>query len=174
MKTSRKRILLIIGAFVSLIVITIVYFTYITGELNIKGTILTEYHDTDNPEEHTIETQYFKITTPNNWIHIFSGHGEEGDPYGLFLTGTGAILYEYGMWAPDYSEDNDIYGYVVSNRKVGRFKLNIAKNDKNEIGIAIPPQHEMKTHMTFYMDEAVTNNFEELIEGIKLLEFKDN
>jgi hypothetical protein len=89
------------------------------------------------------------------------------------MTGNGMIFYEYGFFPPDYDEDNDIYNYKVNKRQVGRFRVNIARNDKNETGIAVLPQYEMDCVLTFYIDESVTKNFDHLIEGIKSLKFKE-
>lgn len=59
------------------------------------------------------------------------------------------IFYEYGIFPPDYNQDDDIYNYKVKKNQVGRFKVNIAMN-KNETGIAILPQYEMDRTLTFY------------------------
>jgi len=120
---------------------------------------------TNNPKEQIIETEYFELRTPQNWIHIFGGHGVEGDPYGRFITENGVIFYEYGIFPPDYNEDNEIYDYKVDKVHVGRFKVNIARNNRKETGIAILPQHEMDRVLTFYLDESVTKNFNNLIKG---------
>ncbi|MCC5916865.1 MAG: hypothetical protein JJU02_06000 [Cryomorphaceae bacterium] len=141
-------------------------------EVDYEETIKTKYSKTDNRNIQIIETDFFKIKTPKNWIHISSGFGIEGDPYGYFWTKEGRIHYEYGFFGPSYKIDNEIYKYGVEKRKIGRFEVNIATNNKNETGIAILPQLEMNRTMTFYMDESVTANLDALLEALEEIEFK--
>jgi hypothetical protein len=142
------------------------------GSIHVKGTLNTKYHKIENSTDKIIETYFFKIRAPNNWIHFFGGYGTEGDPYGAFYTNKGIIHYEYGSWGPDYNEDDDIYGYTVEKDIINRFKISIARNENGETGICIPTQNEMKASMTFYLDKSISNNFEDIIKGINELEFK--
>jgi hypothetical protein len=155
-----------------LILVSYVFILYQYHAIDFGGTISTQYHEIENSTDQIIETDYFELRTPENWIHIFSGHGVEGTPYGSFQTSKGVIHYEYGIFVPDYSEDDKIYGYKVEQRNINLFKINIARNTKGEIGICIPRQNEMEFALVFYLDKSVTNNFDEIISGIKELKFK--
>ncbi|MEP2447111.1 MAG: hypothetical protein ABJI69_07780 [Balneola sp.] len=128
-----------------------------------KGTFSTKYESIPDSNSQIIETDYFLIHTPDNWIHILHGHGDEGDPYGIFITGKGIISYEYGLFGPLYEKDDQIYEYEVEKEFFGRFTVNIATNQKNETGIAIPAQFEMSRHMTFYLGKSVSKNYDERI-----------
>ncbi len=155
---------------IGLLLFIILLFFY--GGFNVKGTINTRYHAIENSSDRIIETNNFSIRTLKYWVHIFGGYGNEGDPWGAFQTPNGIIHYEYGNWGPDYSEDDSVYEYIVEKKLVNRFQINIARNNKNETGICIPVQNEMKRNFTFYMDNSVTDNYEALIEGVKEIEFK--
>jgi hypothetical protein len=167
-RKSWVYILFLIGV-IFLIGFAFVLFKY--GSIDLKRTISTKYYIIKDTNEQIIETEFFKIRTPQNWFHIFGGNGNEGDPFGNFQTKMGVIFYEYGPFAPSYDEDDDIYNYKIEKRKVNRFKINIARNNKGETGICIPRQNEMKTSLTFYMIESVTKNFDELMSGIEEIEF---
>ena len=46
----------------------------VAGEIagiDIRGTLATEYLDTDNPNEQLIRTYFFEMRTPKNWIHVY-------------------------------------------------------------------------------------------------------
>lgn len=141
------------------------------GSIDIKGTLSTKYHKIENSTDQIIETDFFKIKTPQNWTHLFGGYGPEGEPFGSFQTNRGVIHYEYGHWAPNYDEDDDISGYTVEKKTINRFRINIAKNEKGETGICIPMQNEMKSTFTLYLNESVSHNFNELLSGIEYLKF---
>ena len=161
--------ILIIGV-VTLALYIITVFIY--GPIHIKGTLGTKYHQLENSSDKIIETDFLKLRAPSDWIHIFSGYGVEGDPYGSFQTKNGVIHYEYGMFAPIYEKDNEVYGYKVRKEQVGKYEVNIATNQENEMGIAVPAQHEMKRSLTFYMDDAVTDNYQAIIKIIEEIEYK--
>lgn len=163
------KYILLAGLFV-LVGYVLILFQY--GSIDFKGTLSTKYHKIENSSDQIIETDFFKLKAPNNWTHLFGGYGTEGDPFGTFQTSKGVIHYEYGHWAPNYNEDNDIYGYKVEKKIINRFQINIAKNKDGETGICIPMQHEMKSSFTLYLDKSVSSNFDELLNGIKELEFK--
>ncbi|WP_117879834.1 hypothetical protein [Aureibaculum luteum] len=146
--------------------------SFIYGGFDLRGTINTKYHNIENSTDKIIETNNFSLRAPKYWVHIFGGFGTEGDPYGTFQTPNGIIYYEYGYWAPSYEENNEIYNYTVEKQIINRFQINIARNDKNEVGICIPMQNEMKSSLTFYMDKSVTDNYDDLIAGIKEIKFK--
>lgn len=158
------------------VLVTLVFFVFLALVFGFdpKGTFSTQYESIPGSEIQIIETDYFLIQTPENWIHVFQGHGTEGDPYGLFLTGKGIISYEYGWFGPIYETDSHAYEYTVEKELFGRFAVNIAKNNEGDIGIAIPTQHEMSRDMTFYLDKSVSNNYEELVFAIEHLKFKTN
>jgi hypothetical protein len=145
---------------------------FIYGPIDIEGTLKTEYHQVNNSSSKLIETDFLTLRAPSDWIHIFGGYGEEGDPFGSFQTRNGVISYEYGFYAPDYSEDSDAYRYKVKKTMAGKYQINIATNEKNEMGISIPMQYDMKNPLTFYMDDAVTDNFQTLIKVIEEIEYK--
>lgn len=155
-----------------LILISYVFVLYQYGSIDFKGTLNTNYHKIEKTTDKIIETDFFELRTSENWFHIFGGYGNEGDPYGTFQTENGVIHYEYGHWAPNYNEDNEIYDYKVEHKTINRFRINIARNSKGEIGICIPKQNEMKASLTFYMSKSVGNNFGEIVEAIKELKFK--
>lgn len=165
---QRKRIKII----AILIVLTGLF--YLTGEylqIEIKGTINTKYTRIEDSEHKIIETEYFKLLAPKSWFHIFSGYGVEGDPYGYFWTKKGLIHYEYGRFGPDYDKLDVLDEFKKSKKKVNRFLVNIAINEKKETGIAIPVQNEMSRSFTFYASESVTSNYNDLLNSIAHLEF---
>jgi len=168
MKLSPKKIIVVLGVVVALIFLVVVF---LFG-FDPKGTFTTQYESIPNSNIQIIETDYFLIQTPKNWIHILHGHGYEGDPYGFFFTGKGIVSYEYGWFGPTYDEDDLIYNYKVDKEFFGRFSVNIARNNSGETGIAIPAQYEMSRNMTFYLDKSVSNNYEELLYAIENLKFK--
>jgi len=157
-----------------LIVIGYFFILFQYGSIDIRSSLRTNYHPIENSTDQIIETDFFELRAPKNWTHLFGGYGDEGDSYGNFQTRKGVIHYEYGNCGPDYSEDDDIYEYIVEQKTINRFQINIARNKKGEIGICIPKQNEMKTSLTFYMDKSVANNFENIIRGIKELKFKQD
>ncbi|WP_055436617.1 hypothetical protein [Lacinutrix algicola] len=169
---NRKKLIKYILLIGFLILIGYVFIRVQYGSIDYSGTLSTKYQKIENSTDQIIETDFFELKTPENWTHLFGGYGTEGDPYGNFQTRKGVIHYEYGHWAPNYSEDDDIYEYKVEKKTINRFQVNIAKNKKGEIGICIPKQNEMQTSLTFYLDESVANNFDEIIEGIREIKFK--
>lgn len=169
---KRKKFIRYIFFTGMLLLLGYVFILFQYGSINFKGTLSTKYHKIENSTDQIIETNFFELRTAENWIHIFGGYGTEGDPFGSFQTDTGIVHYEYGHWAPNYNEDDDIYEYKVEQKTINRFKVNIARNTKGEVGICIPKQNEMKTSLTFYMDKSVAKNFEIIIEGIKEIKFK--
>lgn len=171
MKTFTKKRVVILGVLIMLVFFAFTSLAFLFG-FDPKGTFSTRYDSIPESDFQIIETYYFQIQTPENWIHIFHGHGYEGDPYGLFFTGKGIISYEYGFFGPIYNEDDQIYDYKVEKNVFGRFAVNIARNNNDETGIAIPSQHEMTRHMTFYLDKSVSNNYEEIVHAIENLKFK--
>ncbi|PCJ64871.1 MAG: hypothetical protein COA58_11395 [Bacteroidetes bacterium] len=161
---------ILLTGFLILVGYAFILFQY--GSIDFKGTLSTKYHKIENSTDQIIETNFFKLKTPENWTHLFGGYGTEGDPFGTFQTCKGVIHYEYGHWAPTYNEDDGIYRYTVDKKTINRFQINITKNEEGEIGIHIPMQNEMKSSFTLYLDKSVSNNFDELLNGIKELEFK--
>lgn len=131
----------------------------------------TKYDKIENSNYKIIKTDFFYIGAPKLWIHIFGGHGVEGHPYGSFQTLKGVINYEYGYFAPDYNEDDDIYNYTVEKRQINNYLVNIATDDKGETGICIPAQGNMDFQLTFYMDKSVTRNKKEILKGIEFIDF---
>ncbi|WP_299670982.1 hypothetical protein [uncultured Polaribacter sp.] len=128
--------------------------------------------ETENSTYQIIETNFFVLKIPEKWNHIFNGYGNEGDPFGTFQTYEGLIHYEYGNFAPKYINDDELKKYVVEKKKINGLQVNISKNKKSETGIYIPKQSKMKTSLTFYMDQSVTNNFADLMKVIKNIQFK--
>ena len=171
MKRTKRNRIIIFSLILGVLLISFLFLIFFSNEINLKGTLSTEYIKTNDPNSQIIETDFFEIETPKNWIHIFGGYGMEGEPYGRFMTGKGMIYYEYGFFAPDYNEDCDIYHYKVDKKQIGRFQVNVARNNENETGIAIPRQNEMNRMLTFYMSESVTNNYQDLKRGIETLKF---
>ncbi len=167
--TKRIKYVLLIGVIGFLVYISL---SFIYGGFHITGTLSTEYHNIENSSDKIIETNNFSLRTPKYWIHIFGGFGTEGEPYGAFQTPNGIIHYEYSHWAPSYVEDDDIYNYKVEKKSINRFQINIARNDKNETGICIPMQNQMKSSLTFYLDKSVTENYNNLLKGIAEIKFK--
>lgn len=165
-RTKRNRIIIFAS-----VLILILLISFFSNEINLKGTLSTEYIQISDSDSQIIKTDFFEIETPKNWIHIFGGYGIEGEPYGRFMTGKGMISYEYGLFAPDYNEDSDVDQYKVDRIQFGRFQVNVARNNENETGIAIPRQNEMQRMLTFYLSESVTNNYQELKSGIETLKF---
>jgi len=165
MKRSIKWIILILALF---IIAHFFVFFYFQG-INYKETFSTKYHSLDNSQ--IIETSHFKILTPKNWIHIFRGYGNEGGAGGCFITGNGIINYEYGLFANPFKVDS-IFVFQQDTMIINRFTIFIGKNEINEYGIHIPRQYEMEFPFSFYMSKSNTNNFENLSNGIKNMEFK--
>ncbi|WP_299438273.1 hypothetical protein [uncultured Aquimarina sp.] len=155
-----------------LILLGYIFILFQYGSIDIQGTINTEYHKIENSSDRIIETDFFKLRAPSNWIHIYGGYGIEGHSYGVFQTNKGVIHYEYGPFTPLYDNDNEIYEYKVEKKNINRFRINIAKNKQGEIGICIPFQNEMRNSLTLYMSKSVSNNLDEIIKGIRELEFK--
>ena len=170
LKQPYKRVL-IIGSAILFIFILLVGLKTIIG-IDFKETNKTKYLNSNEKNKQIIETTFFTIKTPKNWIHISSGFGVEGDPYGFFWTKEGRIHYEYGIFGPGYEIDDEIYKYKVEKKKIGRLEINIATNESNETGIAILPQFEMNRTMTFYMDKSITANLDDLLDGLEEIRFK--
>jgi len=166
MKKIRKRLIWF------LIIAFVVYLTpkllFISG-LDYSETLSTDYirHETTK----TISTSHFKIETPKSWIHIFHCYGEEGEAVGSFITKSGLIRYEYGMFSNPFEVDS-IFVFSRDSITANRFKVYLGFNNDNETGIYIPRQHEMEWPFSFFMSESCTDNKAELIKGIKRMEFK--
>ncbi|MET4084230.1 hypothetical protein ABIB40_004204 [Pedobacter sp. UYP30] len=170
LKRTSKKVVLYGSAVFFIFVLLVGLKTYF--EVNLTETNKTKYFSANEENEQIIETDFFRIKTPKSWVHISSGFGVEGDPYGYFLTKNGIVFYEYGFFAPGYQQDNKIDRYKVERRTIGRLRVNIAINQNKETGIAILPQYEMNRTMTFYMGMPTTANLNELLEGIKGVKFK--
>ncbi len=158
--------------------------------IDIRGTLATEYLDTDNLNEQLIRTYFFEMRTPKNWIHVYGGHYQHGTPYGIFITGKGQIHYDYGIYSPSYHSENpyfkplplgegatesdsllyieidERFHYQFKQLRSGRFTVDCATNRKGETSISFGNEHEVVLQMAFYMDDAVTRNFDELIKAI--------
>ena len=156
------------------ILLTLLFVFYVLPELIFGGidyseTFATKYESNGNTK--TIITSHFEIETPKNWIHVFHGYGNEGDAGGCFFTGSGIINYEYGFFANPFEVDS-ISVFQQDSMTLSRFTVFIGKNEINESGIHIPKQHEMELPSSFYMSKSCTENFVELTNGIRNMEFK--
>ena len=165
MKRTIKWIIIIVALFIIAHFIIDYYFQGI----DYRETFRTKYHTADSGQ--IIETSHFKIQTPINWIHIFQGYGHEGDAGGFFITKHGTINYEYGIFANPFEVDS-ILVFQKDSMTLNRFTIFIGKNKCNESGIHIPRQHEMELPFSFYMSKSCTENFVDLTNGIKKMEFK--
>jgi hypothetical protein len=159
----------IIWIFVILLFLYIIPKIIFLGSFNFSETFSTRYSFHDSTT--TIETSYFQIETPKGWIHIFNGYGDEGDAVGSFYTKDGLLKYEYGIFSNSFLVDS-IFVFSRDSLIVNRFKVYVAKNDKNETGIYIPQQHEMDVSFSFFMSDACTKNYEAIIKCIESIEFK--
>lgn len=160
-------------AIITLVIMVLQLLIYIQyGSIDVKGTLATQYHNTKNPSQQIIETQHFSMLTPKHWVHVLGGYGTEGNPFGSFITRKGIIHYEYGLWSPSYQQYSQQFENSPEERIINRFNIQIIQNKKEEKAIIIPMQNEMKYPFCFYMDRSIANNFDEIISGIKEIEFK--
>ena len=171
MVENMKRIIRIIGLTIVVFIAFHIVLTIYLGRIDYGGTLDTKYQRNDSTK--TISTNYFKIETPKNWYHVFHGYGEEGTPFGLFLTPKGKMEYDYGYFPPSFEIDS-IFTFSAQTITANRFEVRIAINNKNETGIFIDQQNEMKWPLSFFMSEACTKNLNKIVEGIREMDFKKN
>jgi len=142
----------------------------IWGPIDYTGTLSTQYKQSDTCQ--TIITKHFEIETPKDWIHIFHGYGIEGEAWGSFLTKSGNLEYEYGMFSNPFRMDS-VFTFSRDSLDVDRFTIYIGENENgNEIGIYIPRQHEMEWPFSFSMNKACSENLDAIISGVKNMRFK--
>lgn len=159
---------IILPIIVLLMIYSVLYF-YLGG-INYKETINTKYYFKDN--NHIIETSHFKIQTPKNWIHVFIGYGYEADAEGVFITKNGIIRYEYGYLSNTFRVDS-VFVFYGDSLTANKYQIYFGFNEnKSEMGIHIPCQNNMEWPFSFYMSEACLKNKEDIIKGIKTMEFK--
>lgn len=165
----RKIIKWIMSIIIVIFVIHVI-FIILFGRVSYKETIATKYSKSDTCQ--IISTKHFEIVTPPDWIHIFHCYGEEGEAVGSFLTKHGKVRYEYGIFSNPFEVDS-IYVFSRDSFIANRFTIYIGRDETTETGIHIPPQHEMEWPFSFFMNQACTDNLDELIQGIKQMKFKE-
>ena len=126
-------------------------FVFLFGGIEYKGTFLTKYEKRNKLQN--IITQHFEIVTPKNWIHIFRGYGEA---IAAFLTKSGKLEYEYGIFSNPFNIDS-IFVFSRDSIITNRFIIYVGKNDNNESGICIPRQHEMEYPFSILMSQACSD-----------------
>ena len=141
----------------------------IFGGIDYKGTLSTKYEAKGNLQK--ITTQQFEIVLPKGWFHLFGGYGIEGEAFGRFLTKSGKLEYEYGIFSNPFEVDS-IFVFSRDSIVANRFTVYIGKNENNETGIYIPRQNEMEFPFSFFMSSFCTKHLNEIVEGIKQMEFK--
>lgn len=166
MRNARKKIIWILS--IALTIYLAPKLIFISG-VDYGETFSTNYSRNDSNK--IISTSHFQIVTPKNWIHIFHCYGEEGEAVGSFITGTGLIRYEYGMFSNPFEIDS-IFVFSNDTLTANRFWINIGYNDEGETGIHIPRQEEMEWPFSFFMSKSCTDNVDEIINGIRQMEFK--
>lgn len=139
------------------------------GGIDYKGTFSTKYESKGNAKK--IITQHFEIVLPKRWFHLFRGYGEEGEAIGTFLTKSGKLEYEYGIFSNPFEIDS-IFVFSRDSIIANRFIVYIGKNENNESGIYIPRQHEMEFPFSIFMSSFCSNHLNEIVEGIKQMEFR--
>lgn len=156
----------------ALIFAAILFATYGTivfkyGAIDFPETFRTKYHAIENTNFQFIETRFFKIKTPEDWYHIFSGYGEEGEPFGTFQTDKGIIYYEYNILG---GYENYSPRKTFEERKINRFNVAIDKHADESWNVAIPLQNEMKAnlHLTSMEEE----NLADILTSIETISFK--
>lgn len=155
----------------SILIVVIAGFLFDLFSINITSTLETKYLESNNPNKHIIQTSFFRMETPKDWINISSGFGSHGEQIGYIITPKGSIFYEYGILVNSYNPKFSSYDssdYYL--KKVGRFELDIIQ-DRQEIGISIAPQNEMGFVFSLHKSSAVKDNFQEIIEGLVTIEF---
>lgn len=170
MKFNKILKYVLLTSFVLLLGFFIKLFRY--GSIDFDETLNTKYYNIENSDYQNIETSYFDMKTPKSWIHIFNGYGNEANAVGLFETRWDIVDYEYSDWAPNYGNKPLELGFKIKHETIGRFKVCIVVNKKNETGIYINKQNEMKYPFSFYMSQSVTKNYKDIVDAIKDLNFK--
>ncbi|MCZ4409152.1 hypothetical protein O3Q51_10045 [Cryomorphaceae bacterium 1068] len=164
-----KRALTIIS--IIAIVIIAAYWTleYALGNINYEATFATEYIGSGKPEKQKIKTDWAILETPDNWIHVVLKPTDPGY-VGCFLTGQGAVFYEYGWYAPSYEKgDNDIYQSVKDTIR-GLAIITITSADKT--GFHVPKQNSMYAGLTFYPSETCRELKHEILDILTTLDLK--
>ncbi len=165
MRHKKKLIWILIIAFVAFFAPK---YIFISG-FDYSETFSTDYIQHDSTK--TISTKHFKIETPKSWIHIFHCYGEEGEAVGSFITKSGLIRYEYGLFSNPLEIDS-IFVFSSDTLTANRFWVKIGYNEEKETGFHIPRQEEMEWPFSLYMSKPCSENREEIINGIKHMEFK--
>ena len=144
-------------------------FVFYFGGIDYKGTFSTKYESKGNAKK--ITTQHFAIVLPKGWFHLFRGYGCEGEAIGAFLTKSGKLEYEYGIFSNPFEVDS-IFVFTRDSLMANRFIVYIGKNENNESGIYIPRQCEMEFPFSIFMSSFCSKNMNEIIEGIRQMEFR--